>query len=210
MCCRLSPWNKVICYSLVALIIGSLVLLLGGAFAVAEDENPGCSLALSGFEGSGDSLQDPLVPLSGKNAYNWWLANAGIFCMIMVVMSFICCCSYVTLCCGFKFHYSIKIAGFIGFILLIIGFLLYVAWLAVGSYLIGLFGPRAALQRVCHGVVAYVVLMYIYLFIFIAAVLASILFSLFGGKDDDSKRARDSAKSKPPKLPPTKMLTMMV
>lgn len=127
----------------------------------------------------------------------------------MVVMSFICCCSYVTLCCGFHFHYGIKILGVIGFILLAIGFLLYTGWLAYGTYLIGLFGPRAAIQRVCHGVVAYVVMMYVYLVIFIVSVVAAILFGIFGGKDDGSKKGRDSAKSKL-KLPPTKMLTMMV
>lgn len=127
----------------------------------------------------------------------------------MVVMTFICCCSYITLCCGFNFHYGVKIVGVIGFILLAIGFLLYVAWLAVGSYLISQFGTRAAVQRVCHGVVVYVSLMYVYLLIFLVAVVCSILFSLFGGKDDGSKKGRDSAKSKP-KLPPTKMLTMMV
>lgn len=127
----------------------------------------------------------------------------------MVIMTFICCFSYIALCCGFHFHFSIKIAGVIGLILLFIAFVLFVLWLALGSYLIGQFGPSAFFEKVCRGIVFYVIFMYIYLFIFLGTVVAAIVFSLFGNKDDASKKGRDSAKSNL-KMPPTKLLTAMV
>lgn len=122
---------------------------------------------------------------------------------------FICCCSYITLCCGFSFPRNVKIAGIIGVILVIIAFVLYIIWLGIGSYLIGQFGASAIFEKVCRGITAYVVFMYIYLFIFIGAVIAAVLFSMFGAKDDGSKKGRDSAKSNL-KMPPTKVLTAMV
>lgn len=135
--------------------------------------------------------------------------NAGIFCMIMVAMSFVCCFSYIALCCSFSFPKGVKIAGVVGLILVIIAFALYVIWLGIGSYLIGQFGASAFFENVCRGIVAYVIFMFIYLFIFLGTVVAAILFSMFGGKEDGSKKGRDSAKSNL-KLPPTKVLTAMV
>lgn len=127
----------------------------------------------------------------------------------MVIMSCCCCFSFITLCCGFDFSRKIKIVGVVGFTFLAIGLILYILWLALGSYLIGLFGVRALFATLCRKIVAYVIFMYIYLLFFLVAMLAAILWSIFGSRDDKSKKGRDSAKSKP-KMPPTKMLTAMV
>ena len=39
-----------------------------------------CSQPLSGFEGSGDPKEDPVVPIISKNAYIWWLAVSSCVC----------------------------------------------------------------------------------------------------------------------------------
>ena len=128
----------------------------------------------------------------------------------MTVMSCLCCFSYVALCCGFHCHYAVKILAVIGMVFVAIGFALYVAWLAFGSYLIGQFGGRAPFNGTCRSMLAYVLMMYFYLIGFVGASVGVILWAAFGSRDGgEAKKGRESAKSDL-KMPPTKMLTAMV
>ncbi len=138
------------------------------------------------------------------------LQNAGIFCIIMMVMSCLCCFSYVALCCNFPCHIAVKILAVIGFILLIIGLILFIAMLAFGSYLIGQFGGRATFNGTCRSMLAYLLMMYLYLVVFIGSCIGASVWAIFGSRGDDpNKKGRESAKSNL-KLPPTKVLTAMV
>jgi len=79
--------------------------------------------------------------------------NAGIFALIMIIMSFCCCGSYVALCCGFNLSRIPRILAVVGFLLTFIGLLLFVGWLAFGSWLIGTFGPQVGVASAgsCFG-----------------------------------------------------------
>ena len=137
--------------------------------------------------------------------------NAGIFAIIMVIMSFCCCFSFIALCCGFSLPRTPKILAVIGFILLILGLLVYMAWLILGSYLISTFGPKAAFEKVCRGLLLYVVFMYIYLIVFLATIVASSVWAIHAsvaGKDS-TKKSRGSVESKP-KMPSSTLVKAMI
>ena len=127
----------------------------------------------------------------------------------MMVVSCLCCASYVALCCGFKCHIAVKILAVIGMIFLFIGLVLFLAMLFFGSYLIGQFGGRAPFNNTCRSMLFYVLMMYVYIFAFIAACVGATLWVFFGSRDDKAQKGRESAKSDL-KLPPTKVLTAMV
>lgn len=194
--CRVSPWNKLLCYSVILLVVATLIILIGGAFIRDPTANGMCSA-------SNITIPPPIQ----ENIYGWYLANTGIIVTVLVAMTAVCCFSYVGLCCGLNLPKVVKILAVIGFVLLALGMAIYIAWMVLGAWLISTMeGSRVAFEGTCRRIIAYVIFLIMYIIVLIGVTVASCIWAAHGGaKEDESKKARPSKKSQL-KMPPVSII----
>ena len=121
-------------------------------------------------------------------------------------MTAVCCVSYVGLCCGLNLPKVVKILAGVGFVLLAVGMAIYIAWVSVGGWLISTMGgSQIATQGVCRRVIAYVIVMIMYIIVLIGAIIMSCIWAAHGIKEDESKKVRASKKSQL-KMPPVSII----
>ena len=72
------------------------------------------------------------------------------------------CCVCCGLCCSFP--KKVKIAACITAIPVLLFFSVYVAWIALGTYLVALMDGDLRNKKVCRNVTAYIAFLYLYLF----------------------------------------------
>ena len=122
-------------------------------------------------------------------------------------MTAVCCFSYVGLCCGLNLPKVVKILAGVGFILLAIGMAIYIAWMVIGGWLISTMnGSNIATGEVCRRLITYVIFMVMYIIVLIGVTIASCIWAIHGGaEEDESKKARPSKKSQL-KMPPVSVI----
>ena len=104
--------------------------------------------------------------------------NTGIFFILMVVASCLCCGAYICLCCG-DFPRAVTICSIICFILVILAGALFIGWVALGTYLLTTYGASVILtQTLCRNTAIYIVMLYIYLILFIVVCIAAAVWKI--------------------------------
>ena len=98
---------------------------------------------------------------------------------LTIFSSCVCCVSYVGLCCDFKYLWP-KIIGGVGITIVVITFSVYTIWMAGGVYLIVTFDKLALFTDVCRNVLAYTVLLGVYL---VTVCVVAIVFCVWRLKD---------------------------
>ena len=110
---------------------------------------------------------------ASTNAHTYIPQNSGIFVMLMVVASCLCCGAYICLCCG-DFPRGVTIVSIICFILVILAGALFIGWVALGTYLLTTYGASVIISKaLCRNTAIYVVLLYIYAMVFIVVCIAA-------------------------------------
>lgn len=148
--CRVSPWTQIICWAMVALVLATTILWLGGAFLVGPAKSNTASTACG---------INMTIPVLNKNPYVFYLGTTGIIVTIMIIASCLCCCSFAALCSS-GCPKIMRICGCVGFIITLIAVSLYTGWVALGTYfVIKIHGG----ESICRNTIMYLVLLYVYL-----------------------------------------------
>lgn len=165
------------CWGVVAFIVMTMILWLGGAFLAGAAESAPNDVNLCTEKGSGDN-EDPTIPITNDNLFVWYLENTGLFVFLMIFSSCLCCGAYVVLCCEGRFHRYIKYCGLCGFCYVSCSFALLVMWVILGTYLLGLMRADAVAESVCRNVSIYVTFIYAYIVVFVIVCIIAIIWKL--------------------------------
>lgn len=107
----------------------------------------------------------------------------------MVAIIF-CCCVTCGLLCGFP--RQVKLVAFICFIPTVILFLLYFAWLAVGTFLLTkMEGPRYV-NAVCRNILIFMIALWFYFLCLCVFAIILVIWKLCSLKKGEDKKKKDS------------------
>lgn len=102
--------------------------------------------------------------------------SSGIFVIIMIVASCLCCCSGSCLCSS-RMPRGCRICGGVGLFLGALATAVFVAWVALGTYLV--LRVRGA-DTICRNTIAYLSLLYLYL---VVLVIVGVIIVIWHCKD---------------------------
>jgi len=105
--------------------------------------------------------------------------------MVMILTSCICCVAFVGLCSG-DFGRAVTILSAIGCVIVLLVLVVYLCWVAAGTYFVLRIHSGDAL---CRNTVIYVVLFYVYLVILLVVGLAMIVWTI-RNKINSKKKTR--------------------